>query len=72
MAGSGHDSLGGGSGRMGLNHEDEYWADPMHVTAPDRLNECAPEATMELIDILVSGTSPTIGWWRRHLPKGSG
>lgn len=39
----------------------------MHVTAPERLNQCDPEATTELLAILDTGTSPTIGWWKRRI-----
>ena len=48
--------------------EARYWTDHPRVT--EALAICAPEATTDLIDMIRTGATPTIGWWNRRLPAG--
>lgn len=54
-----------------MTFEEDYWADPMHKNAPEILSRCAPEVTIELIDLLETVKRPTLKWWTNRIPNPS-
>jgi len=58
----------------------DYVADPTLALPPERfdthpgvlavLADCRPEMTVDLLDMLADGKTPTVGWWRRKFDGG--
>lgn len=46
-------------------------ADAVEAADPRRraVARLSPESLDELADMVLLGRRPTLGWWRRHLPK---